>query len=407
MTGLGETAPSDQGKELSAGDMETLLKREQYEDYVPEEYDRLLKKAAQNASPDSAGGDPRFPLQELLKTLADAHLDFRICQVCPFLMDEAMDEADYLAFSRKLERSLPDLLRAGRFQWLTSLLETLRRHVREKPSDPLRQQASSLLRSLANKEIVAKHVTPFIRDGKGDQTALKAFLLAGGAQNLSWLFDLLLTPGTAINETLVGILRGFGREATEEALRRIPGRDSQAIARLLTLIRDVGEKVDAASLKELLPSEDWKITREVIRTLVQFDDPAAGELLRESLRSRERDRVLEAVGLSCRYRIAEMLADLTSLIRIVAMREEDAILNEWIVSEVMKTGHPAVLPLVEKIASARLTISPKHLAQLKKTLYRNLHRLPKEKIGKLLTLGSKSGDREIRTICAAAIKGKG
>ena len=32
--------------------METLLKREEYENYVPEDYDRLLKKAAETSSSD-------------------------------------------------------------------------------------------------------------------------------------------------------------------------------------------------------------------------------------------------------------------------------------------------------------------------------------------------------------------
>lgn len=394
MNGLDEGATHDLGGELSAGDIETLLRREQYEHYVPEEYDSLLTKAAGNASCNDAGADQRLPLKETLKPPTDAEADFQICQLCLVLMDE-FGEADYLACSRKLERSLPDLLRAGRFQWLTLLFESLRR-----------QQADSLLRSLT--ETVARHVALFVHDDKGEQAALKAFIVAGGAaQNLPWLFDLLLDVRTVINETLAEIIRGFGREATEEALRWIPGRDPQSIERLLTIIRDVGEKVDAASLKELLPIEDLNIRREVIKTLVWFDDPATVELLRESLQSRVRDIVLEAVELSCRYRITEMLADLTARIRTVVMREEDAILNEWIVCKVIETGHPAVVPLLEKIASARLTISPKHLARLKKMIYRDLHYLPEEKIGKLLKIGSKSGDREIRMMCAAAVKGKG
>ena len=160
MSGIHEAPTSPdrlKEKEFSSKDMETLLKREEYEHYVPEEYDRLLKRASE-ASSNGGVDESQFPLQEHLKTLTYEHVDFQICQLLHSLMDERIEEEDYLACSRKLATALPDLLKADRFSFLTTVMETLRRHVRETPSDTIRQKAQFLLRSLTEKGSVAKRL---------------------------------------------------------------------------------------------------------------------------------------------------------------------------------------------------------------------------------------------------------
>ncbi len=204
MTGIQEAPVSpDQAKEkdFSSKDMETLLKREEYENYVPEDYDRLLKKAAETSSSDAEIDESQFPLQEYLKTLTDEHVDFQICQLIHSLMDEKIEEEDYLVCSGKLARSLPDLLKAGQFSFLTTVMETLRRHTREKSIENVRQKALSLLRSLSEKETIARHVAPFILKGTGDPAVLTPFLISSGMQNLSWLFDLYLDPKAPLSAT--------------------------------------------------------------------------------------------------------------------------------------------------------------------------------------------------------------
>ena len=159
MPALPDRAPD---KDFSSKDIETLLKREDYENYVPDDYDRLLKKASETSTSKADSDESRFPLHEYLKTLTYERVDFRICQLLHSLMDEEIAEEDYLACSRKLGRSLPELLTAGQFAFLAALLETLRRHAHDKPAEQVRQKAQSLLKPLLEKETVARCATPFI-----------------------------------------------------------------------------------------------------------------------------------------------------------------------------------------------------------------------------------------------------
>ena len=140
--------------------------------------------------------------------------------------------------------------------------------------------------------------------------------------------------------------------------------------------------------------------REVIKTLIEFDDPSVIGLLRKSLKAKDRTEVLETVGLACRYRVADVLEDLTSLLTTVFIRGSDVALYASIVGELVKTGHPSVLPHLEKIAAAWFSLSPKHLFGIKLIIYRHLHRFPKDRISKLLNIGMRSRNREIRRISA-------
>jgi hypothetical protein len=407
MTGIQDAMDSTDPameKDFSSADMQTLLDREKYEKYVPEDYDRLLKKAAASSSSGGEDDEPPFPVDEYEKTLTREAVDFRICRFIHALMDEQITEEEYFACSKKLAQSIPELLKTGQFPFLTSLLETLRRHAREKSSDPIRQKAMSLLRSLMEKETIAGHVAPFILHGTGNISELKTFLVSSGVQNLSWLFDLYLDPKVTLPTRITEILKGFGRSTTEEALKRLPGRDSHAIIRLLTIVREMADRSAASSLKSLFRHEDWAVRKEVIKTLAELGDPGVIELLRKSLKAENPQEVLEAVSLSCRYGVNHLLEDLTSMLKTFVIRRDSARCNEWIIGELAKTQNPSVIPHLERIAAAWFTLSPKHLSQMKTTLYRNLHYFPKKQILKLLQKGYRSRNKEIRMACAKILK---
>lgn len=401
MSGIQKSAvPPDSMKEkgFSSGDMETLFKREKYEKYVPEEYDKILKKAAGAYSSDKDAGYSRFPVHEYLKTLSHEYVDFQICQLVRFLMDDDALLEDYLAWAEKLSKSIPQLLKAGKFEFLITVMETLRRHAIEKPDEIIRQKAKSILGQLSEKGTIARFVAPFILKGTEEPAVLTQFLISSSMQNLSWLFDLYLDPKAPLSASITEVIKGFGKSATDEAVKRLPEKGPQAIIRLLALFREMSDRSVVPSVKNLSYHDDWPVRREVIRTLIQFDDPSVIGLLQNSLKSKDHDEMVEAIGLACRHRAGDLLKDLTSMLKINVIREDDAILNEWILSELTKSGHPSAIPLLEKIAATSFTLSPKYLSRMKIIIYRNLHHFPKNMVRTLLQKGDGSRIEEIKTI---------
>jgi hypothetical protein len=383
---------------MTSSEMVKLLKREEYEEYVPEKYDQLLKKLSRASPTANDVEEDAFNLSAYLKTIDDEHIDFRLCKLVLTLMDEEANEENYLAYSTRLALVIPDLLKKGQFSFLISVIETLRRHGHKNASEKIRRQALSVLSIFDDHDTIAKYITPFILKGR-DTSEVAKFLVMSGVQNVPWLFDLYLDSATTTSDTLMDIIKGFGSNAVDEASKRMGNQTPLKALRLLSLLREVGNHSSIPLLKELYECEDWNVKKEVLEILFLFKDAGVIDLLRKSIHSSNRDDVLQAVSLISLYEIGELMSELMSLLKTFYIREEDVILNEWIVRRLGGTGNPWALPYMETIMAVRLTLSPQRLSRMKEILYESLEHFPRQTVQSLLEIGSKSWNRRIRASC--------
>jgi hypothetical protein len=233
---------------------------------------------------------------------------------------------------------------------------------------------------------------------------LTKFLTASGSQNVPWLFDLYLDTVSPPSAGLIDILKSFGRNATDEAVKRLTGQSPQKIIQLLTFLRAAADKSVVTYLKDLFDHEDWNVKREVIETLFYYNDPAAVDILRKSLKSRNREELLNAVSLTCKYRVRALINDLITLLKTSFISEEDAILNNWIIKQIGATGDPAFVPCLEKISRIRFSLTPKQLSRMKLILYGSLVNFPRESVQKILEQGKRSYNRKIKAFCVKILE---
>jgi hypothetical protein len=385
-------------RNMTSSEMGKLLKREEHEKYVPEKYDQLLKKLSGESSTTDAIVEETFPLSQYLKSLDDEYIDVRLCKLILALMEEEADEKNYLAYSTRLALFIPDLLKKGQFSFLISVTETLRRHGQKNASEKIRRQALSVLSILADPDTIARYITPFILGGR-DTTVVTKFLIMSGVQNIPWLFDLYLDPSTTASDMLMDIIIGFGSNAVDEASKRLENQTPLKALRLLAFFRKVGNHSTIPLLKELYEYDDWNVKKEVLEILFLFKDSGTIDLLRKSIHSSDREEVLQVVSLTFLYEVRELMGELMSLLKIFYIREEDAILNEWIVRWLGGTGNPWAVPYMEKIMAVRRTLSPQRLSRMKEILYESLEHFPRQTVQSLLERGSKSWNRRIRASC--------
>ena len=383
---------------MTSSEMGKLLKREEYEEYIPEKYDQLLKKLSRVSSTADDVEEDAFNLSAYLKTIDDEHIDFRLCKLVLALMDEEDDEEYYLAYSTRLAFVFPDLLKKGQFSFLISVIETLRRHGQKNASEKIRRQALSVLSIFEDPDTIARYITPFILNGK-DTSELVKFLVMSGVRNIPWIFDLYLDPATTTSDTLMDIIKGFGSNAVDEASKRMENQTPLKALRLLSFLREVGNHSTIPLLTKLYECEDWNVKKEVMEILLLFKDAGVIDLLRKSIHSSNHDDVLQAVSLTCLYEVRELMGDLMSLLKTFYIREEDTILNEWIVRQLVGTGNPWTVPYMETIMAVRLTLSPQRLSRMKEILYESLEHFPRQTVQSLLERGSKSWNRRIRASC--------
>jgi hypothetical protein len=393
-------------RNMTSSEMGKLLKREEHEKYIPEKYDQLLKKLSGESSAADVVAEEVFPLSQYLKSLDDEYIDFRLCKLILALMEEEADEENYLAYSTRLGLVIPELLKRGQFSFLITIIEALRRHERENASEKIRCHALSALSVFTDPDAIARYVTPFIPERKDDTTVLTKFLVMSGVQNMPWIFDLYLDPSTTASDTLMDIIKGFGSDAVEEASKRLENLTPTKSLRLLAFFREVENHSAIPPLKELYKFGDFDVRKEILEILFMFKDSDAIDLLRKSILSSNREEVLQAVSMTFRFEAIELIGDLMSLLKTFYIREEDAILNEWIVRCFGNTAHPWAVPYMERIMAVRLTLSPRRLSQMKEIFFGCLENFPRQTVQSLLERGSKSWNRKIRAICLKLIEQK-
>ena len=103
---------------MTSSEMGKLLKREEYEEYIPDKYDQLLKKLSRASSTADDVSEDAFPLSVYLKTIDDEYIDFRLCKLLLALMEEEADDEKYLVYSTRLALVIPELLKRGQFSFL-------------------------------------------------------------------------------------------------------------------------------------------------------------------------------------------------------------------------------------------------------------------------------------------------
>ncbi len=390
--------------------MKRLFDRETYEQYVGEDYDATLKALTERSlSPLGLGGGVSdFPIEEYLESLEDRHLDFQIGRALLAFMEEDIDEEDYAEFSRKLIDVMPDLLESGNFYLLLDILETLRRHSKEKPQPKVREHAEKVLEVFSDQGFVNQAVSAFDRWARTKGREAADFLLALGPAAVPGLMDLFSmdeTPGG--RKLLFDLLCNFGEPTLNEAVKRLGDPRPFFVRNLVMLIRSAGRSAHAVHIKPLLNHPDQKVRLEVIAALLRFKDHAAIQLLREALRSKDPDVASQAVFIAGQYRVSAVTEDLLSMIKKVILFEADYTVNEEIIKALGEIGDPRAVPELERLAKTSWSLYPQGLAKMKLTLFESLSRYPRESMEGLIKIGERSEDERIRRIAKKLAEKRG
>jgi hypothetical protein len=380
--------------------MENLFKREKYEHYVEEEYDRMLKHVSERAETMAASKATKFPVREYLRSFENEHLDFQIGRAVVAFMEEKIDEEDYREFAKKLASLVPDLLKSGNFSLLIDILTTLRWHLTDKQADGCRTSAMEVLGILWQPDFIARSVAAFDSWAQSKARPAGEFLLALGPATLPGLLDLYAADASPGGRRVVfDLLAAFGEPAVAEALKRLGDPRPHYVRNLLMLLRRAGTRSVLAQVRPLLKHADVRIRLEALAVLLRFKDAAANDLLRREILSKDPDVASQAAFLAGQYRVSAVVDNLRALLKGTILFESDYAVNEELIRALGEIGDPRAVPDLEKLARSTFSLHPAAMARMKQTLFASLGQYPREKIRTLLQIGERSGDEQVRKEC--------
>jgi hypothetical protein len=394
------TGQEQQTPAISPEHMEKLFDRESYEQYVTTDYDATLKQLSEHIAPGGVSAVEGFSADDYAESLDDDLLDFQIGRALLAFMEEKIEADDYREFGRKLATVVPSLLESGNFALLLDVIETLRRHGREKADADVRTLAEESLKIFVAPEFITKAVIEFDRWARTKGREAAGFLLAVGPETVPKLLDIYAedeSPGG--RRILFDLLCNFGQAAITEAQKRLRDPRPYYVRNLVMLIRWAGNQASVSHIKPLIRHADAKVRMEVLAALLRFKDPVAVPLLREALRSKDPDIASQAVFIAGQYRVADVTGDLLSLFKKVILFDADYTVNEELIKALGEIGDPLAVPELEKLARSSWTLYTQSLSRMKATLFESLVRYPKESIAGLLAIGERMNDDRIKRAC--------
>lgn len=376
--------------------MQKLFDREKYEEYVPADYEVMLRQMTEGPVVVIEG----FPLEEHVKTLDDAHLDFQIGRALLAFMEEDIEEEDYKEFAAKLVAITPEFLETGNFELLFDISDTLRKHASEKPLQGIREAAAEARKIFAAPEFIiqALHAFEVWMKDKGQEAA--GLIQSLGPDVVPGLMDIFSRDeSVGGRRVLFNLLCLFGEPAIREAENRLRDPRAYYVRNLLIFIRRAGTLSSIPSIKPLLQHREQSVRMEALNTLLKFKDPGSMKLLRGWILSDDPDVALQAVALAGQYRVADVTEDVLARIKRVILFEADYRWNGEIIKALGEIGDPRAIPDLEKLARATWPLYPQSRLQLKETLFESLGRYPRERIANLLKIGEGLNSEKIRRAC--------
>lgn len=400
-------APDTSGKFDSATreKIQKLLRKERYDEYVPEDYSSILQKISAGLVSTEKKVD--FDVEKHLPGLRDERVNRDITIALMTLMSGDLDEQVYADFCARVARGIADLIHAREYALLVNIYKALVHHVSHKAGLVARTAAAAAVQAFSQDRCITLLADAFSAQPDAKDRALEELVMLTGARNLGWLIkQYLQLYSSERGQQLFALLGRFGARAAEEAVDLLPDcNDAQAMA-LLKLIRTTGDNACIQAVRRLLDSDSADLRLEALRTLLKIKDASVLPVLKKMLCARDRRTVEKALLFIQENDVREVAPDLAAMIKIRFVSRDSLSRNKAFLAVLSSLGNQAVLPVLKHKASVRFSFTPLALSQTQVMLYKSLAGYPPDSIAAIIQQGLSSGIPGVRRACQEIINAR-
>jgi hypothetical protein len=391
----------DSGKnEFSSEQISSLLAREQYDHFVDEDYGIMLDSLAVDEQEAGSGTVTESLSEQLAECMVASNITCHVSRAMVQLMVQSPAAEDYRSWARRLSYLLVDLLETQAYDCLTESLTFVRSEL-DNPDKEKAKIADIILDHFGSPEFVAKAVERILKvRGEAGAQGMD-FLVQLGEPVVVEIMDLLSAGETDIDrKNLTQALDKFGPLAAREAVERLNDSRLHFLRMMIRIVRRLGDRQSAEHLRRLLEHADVGIRMEVLGTLLRFKNNWGLIRLRELINAPWSDITQQAITLAGTYRVTDVVSTLIDF----ASRRGDAQRQEASIRALGRIGDARAVPVLDKLARRRWSMSKKHRLYLKQVIYDSLDGYASQDILDLLHFGIKEKDATIRSKCEKLLR---
>jgi hypothetical protein len=402
LAGRQNSAPAISSDELSSIEIGSLLRSEDYDHFVDQEYSALLKGLAGHQH-------QAEPIEALADTLAQGldhcDIDCHISNALTRLMVISGDSQSYRDWARQLMLTLDDLVDNGSFACLSDIFLFVSKEDGFQKDSEKKRIAGLILHRFSDPRFIANVIARAGDAAEASASDAAALLKHIGEPAVTEILD-ALSPKDNAEQTGVklDLLAPFGRWAAEEAEQRLNDPRPAYLGLMARLIRWYGDAEMAEGMRYLINHEHLDVRLEVLGALFKHKNGWGLVRLRALIKeewSEETERALELVG---RYKANETVPLLVSSLQRWSAVPGELELFMAILTTLGRIGDPAAVPALTKLAHRRWSLAPGRLRQLQRGVFSSLEGYPYSSVADLIHFGLNHKDQSIKAQCGELLK---
>jgi HEAT repeat protein len=385
---------------LSSEQVSSLLAHEQYDHYVDEDYGILLDDLAEDDQSADSGSAAESLSEQLAQCMDTSHITGHVGRAMMELMGQSADAEEYRSWARQLSYLLDDLLETRAYDGLAKTLAFVRGELVHPDKDNAKI-AETVMDRFESPEFAARAVERILKSRGEDEAQGIDFLVQLGEPVVVEIMDRLSTGETEIErKKLLQTLEKFGPLAAREAVERLGDPRLNFLRMMIQIVRRLGDRHAVDHLRPLLDHADTGIRLEALGTLLRYQNSWGLIRLRELIGAPWSDDARQAIALAGTCKVAEVVPLLVGYVR----RRGDVQRQEASIRALGRIGDVRAVPVLDKLARRRWTISKRHQAHLKQVIFESLDGYADHDILDLLHFGIKEKDAAVRSNCEKRLR---
>ncbi len=372
--------------------MMKLLAEDHFRDFVTDEYQKELSRML------GAKTSIIRLSMDAYNSMRQEAIDSVFSEVLLELINfDRLHVPDYLKLITNLSELTTSFLETGRFEEVCDIHNALYSHMLE---GKFKTEAQGIIEYFFHsKEFISKLLESFAQWGRYQRDSALRLAMVLRLYITTPLMDILTeTKDASQRKFFLYILSHMGKEACEEAVKRLNDGRWHVVRNMIYLIKECGGKEYAQKIRPFARHKNARICIEAVKTLLHFKTPDSFSYLKLYLTGKDPELKKQAIILSGSYKLENTVQHLVEILEKRDILSAELPLKVAAVRALGNIGNSKALDALQKAFTSKKILFKEAAEELKMEIIKSLDNYPQEGVRPIIDLALASKNEEIRSL---------